>query len=1239
MKRIISLKRILPCIAALLVLTNCKNLFQPQKLPPTATAQTGEGTFTLEIGGIRAGRTILPATVQNDFAAYTLVFQAEGKTDLSADRTNANLAGAISLPAGTWNLTVTAFLDYNKTKPAAQGTITDIEISAGGNTSSRLELTPIIEAGATGTFRWNIDYPTDVTSASMTITPLDEATGTAAQTLYFKGGIPPTDKNNAYAPLALKTGYYRVVFNLSKGAIATGREEYLHIYKNLESWFEYTFTQDYFTVYSVVSQGDSGPGSLRNAIANAVANSTILVEVGMINLESRLEISKNLTIRGNGVTLTRSAVWTGTSSSSQLLYIPSSRAAITVNISRVHFKNGSATSYGAAIYSSDETVNLESCIFSGNRTIISDDGGGAIFNYGTMNIKGCTFYNNSTPGSGGSIYNYGGTLTLTGNLFYGNTAANGGPVVYRGGGRVTSNGYNVADVVLGTGTDQSGWSSATGDKTITAGSWPVSPVSFKLTSGSGAGAVITTLPTGYPAADFYGAAISSGAAAGAVQSAASGYVLDFSVNNSSMGSVSATPAPDAEGLVPAGTVSLTASPAEGHELLYWLVNGVKAGSANPLSRSISAYTTIQAVFYRPVTVTAFTDAAGSATTPGTLRYALTNAQDGDVIRFTGVTAGTTTIELGSALPDVTKSVTIEGNGVTLTRSAAWTETINDPQLLYISNSSGPVNISRVHFKNGRATSYGPAIYHGGKTVNLESCIFSGNQSSSGSGGAIYNIGTMNIKGSTFYNNSTAGSGGAIYNSIGTLTLTGNLFYGNTAANGYPVVYNGYNTTVTSNGYNAVDVALGTGTAQSGWTSATGDKTITAGSWPVSPVSFKLTSGSGAGAVITTLPTDYPATDFYGVAISSPAAAGAAQSAVSGSGYFLDLSVNNSLMGSISAAPVPNVDSVVAAGTVTITASPAEGHELAYWLVNGDNAGSVNPLSRSISAHTTIQAVFYRLVTVTAFTDAAGSATTPGTLRYALTNAQDGDIIRFTGVTAGTTTIELGRALPTVSKSVTIEGNGVTLITLTPGGGLTSSATSNISNITVNISRVHFKNGRATSNGAAVYNYGETVNLESCIFSGNQASDSYAYGGAIYNAGTMNIKGCTFYNNSSAYRGGAIYNTSGTLTLTGNLFYGNTAAFNGGPVVYRSSGTVTSNGYNVVNVALGTGTAQSGWTAGTGDTTFSALSISGEPFNTTTFAPVTGLNSVMPSSAPEGFPAVDFNGAARTWPGAPGAVKQ
>ena len=67
----------------------------------------------------------------------------------------------------------------------------------------------------------------------------------------------------------------------------------------------------------------------------------------------------------------------------------------------------------------------------------------------------------------------------------------------------------------------------------------------------------------------------------------------------------------------------------------------------------------------------------------TLRYALTNAQDGDIIRFSGVTAGTSVIEVTSALPQITKSITIEGNGVTLTRADSWTDTNSTSQLLCV----------------------------------------------------------------------------------------------------------------------------------------------------------------------------------------------------------------------------------------------------------------------------------------------------------------------------------------------------------------------------------------------------------------------------------------------------------------------------------------------------------------------------------------------------------------------------
>jgi len=424
----------------------CQNPFEP----PASQLSEGEGTFTLEIGSANTGRTILPATVQTNFASYTLVFSSPGRSNVSENRTNATLANPVTLSAATWNLTVTAYMDSVRTKPAAQGSLEGIVINAGASVSRDLELKPIIENGATGTFSWNITYPTDVTVASMKITPLD-ASGTPEQTLYFIGGTPLANKNNSSSPLSLKTGYYQVVFSLSNGQHNTGREEYLHVYKNLDSRFEYTFSQDHFTVCSVTNGTDSGPGSLRHAITNATPNSTILVEsgVGTILLKSQLSINKNLTIAGNGVSITKDPSWTTIDSSSGLMYI--SGSSTTVTISRTHFKDGRAST-GSAIYISSASVNLESCIFSGNQSNIL----GIVYSSsGNMSVKGCTFYGNSTAGTyGGAIYG-GNSLILTGNLFYGNTAASGYHIV-RPNGTVTSNGYNVVDVPLGTDSTQSG---------------------------------------------------------------------------------------------------------------------------------------------------------------------------------------------------------------------------------------------------------------------------------------------------------------------------------------------------------------------------------------------------------------------------------------------------------------------------------------------------------------------------------------------------------------------------------------------------------------------------------------------------------------------------------------------------------------------------------------------------------------------------------------------------------------
>jgi predicted outer membrane repeat protein len=1203
-----------------LILSGCSNVFLDKfRIPETAPQDIPEGFGIVQVSLTRgAARTVIPDPVEVNILHLEYWFAKDGGT---AEEKDPDGDGKFVLEAGNYTLEVKGFLDEEDPDSLAARGDTDAPFTISAGTDPEMvnvTLRPVVTGTGTGSLEFGLQYPEGVTVESLTLTRIagDE----------FFDLLDPMPTPSGANPLTLEgtkddipVGYYllRAVLKNSAGASA-GKTEAVHIYQNLTAKTDlagYTFTGDDFKAYLVTNTNNSGPGSLRQALDKAPAGQTIrvMLEPGsVIELESRLSISKGLTLEGNGVTLTRAASWTTVDPETQLLRINS---AAEVKISGVHFKNGLALIAGGAIWNYG-TLTLESCIFSGNRTTLplASPDGGAIYSSNTLTIRGCTFYKNTAATTGGAV-NFdapGKTLTLTGNLFYGNTAIMGWFVVHIDHGTVNAS-YNVVDLALGT---ESGWTPGTEDKQVTA--LPISPKTFKPLSGSGASNVIGTLPTGYPGLDFYGNPISNGAAAGAVQgSTASGYYLELSVNNSLAGDA-AVSGPDEDGLT-SGPITLTASPNPGYDFSYWLVNGVQTTSA---PASISGHTWVQAVFNRPVTVDVFTDGTNSATTPGTLRYALTNAQNGDIINFNGVNAGTTTIELESALPPV-KNITINGNGVTLTPASSWTTYPSTGGLLCISGAAEEAKISRVHFKNGRAAQ-GGAIMNGG-ILTLESCIFSGNQGTGG-GGAIHTQNTLTIRGCTFYGN-TANRGGAVdtlyWLAPGLpeyiLTLTGNLFYGNTAFSYDPVVSG----IPDSASYNVVDLELGTGDNQSGWEPATGDTQVTA--LPISPKTFRLLSGSGALGVIDTLPPDYPTLDFYGNPISN--AAGAVQELVeNGSGYYLELSVNNSLAGDATVSGLDE-DGLVS-GSITLTKTQKPGYTFGYWLVNG---GQTAIAPTSISDHTWVQAVFNRQVTVNVFTDGTGS----GTLRYALSNAQNGDIINFNGVSAGTTTIELESARPLVTKSITINGNGVTL---TPASSWTTYPSDggllyiNSSAGEVKISGVHFKDGRASSTGGAISNDG-ILTLESCIFSGNYAT---SMGGAIFSMNTLSILGCTFYDNSSSDGGAVCFSTNKSLILRGNLFYGNDAS-SSYPVLLRVPSSISAS-YNVVDVALGTGSSKCGWTSPT-DHNIS----SGDPINPATFKPKPGSPGIddigiVPAGL-SGFPTTDFYGTTRTFPnGAAGAAK-
>jgi predicted outer membrane repeat protein len=170
----------------------------------------------------------------------------------------------------------------------------------------------------------------------------------------------------------------------------------------------------------VTTLQNDGPGSLRWAIENAPAGSTITFDKslkGTLLLSGdNLHISKPLHIRGPG------AERLTISGGKKDFGIEVLLAGATSTISDLTFK----TSY---IYNA-ASLTLTNSIITGDRAVnIQAYDGGAIANDGTLTLVNTTVSGNTVSHDGGGIYND-GTLTLISSTVTGNTASHNGGGIY-----------------------------------------------------------------------------------------------------------------------------------------------------------------------------------------------------------------------------------------------------------------------------------------------------------------------------------------------------------------------------------------------------------------------------------------------------------------------------------------------------------------------------------------------------------------------------------------------------------------------------------------------------------------------------------------------------------------------------------------------------------------------------------------------------------------------------------------
>ena len=186
----------------------------------------------------------------------------------------------------------------------------------------------------------------------------------------------------------------------------------------------------------------------------------------------------------------------------------------------------------------------------------------------------------------------------------------------------------------------------------------------------------------------------------------------------------------------------------------------------------------------PIVVNSLFDSTG---TDGqcTLREAITNVRN-NAQTFTDCAGGggantitfsvSGTITLGSTLPLINTTMTIDGSGQTITISG------NNFAQVMVVDSGNTLTLLNLVIANGRITGGNGGGINNGGTLNVTNCTFSGNNAKpstggiGGNGGGIYNGGTLNVTNSTFSGNSSTypsntngtPNGGGVYN-LGTFT--------------------------------------------------------------------------------------------------------------------------------------------------------------------------------------------------------------------------------------------------------------------------------------------------------------------------------------------------------------------------------------------------------------------------------------------------------------------------------------
>jgi uncharacterized protein (TIGR03437 family) len=548
----------------------------------------------------------------------------------------------------------------------------------------------------------------------------------------------------------------------------------------------------------VTNDGDTGIGSLRQAILDAPANSDILFDATFFTGSRTITFSSGLIIINKSLNI----LGTG----SQLLTLSGNNvnrifrvvvATPNVTISDLTIANGRASDAGGGIVS-DANLTLNRCEVVNNALNAGALGGGGVYVAGSVaTFTECTFSGNTSPFGGGAITLIQASANITRCTINGNTAnvrgggldfisrdgrrlsiinstisANSSPTTGGGGalytlsevGSITVEIIN-STIVGNTGADTAGIRA----DTSTTGSTSTTVLRNSIiANSSGPNLKVTTPSGGIPAvitSQGYNLANDNGGGflTGTTDQINTNPLLGPLQNN---GGLTPTHAP----LIGSPTLDKGSS---GNILTD------QRGFTRPFDIStIAAATGGDNSDIGAVEVQAVFVANADNTGTGSLRQTILDAPTNSDILFDPAffnVVRTVTLSSGEIL--ISKSLTITGPGANLLTLSG--NNIN--RIFRVASNIGSVSITDLTIANGRAGDVGGGIVSD-SDITLTRCRIINNASGPGfSGGGVYVGGATAIfTDCTFTGNTAAQSGGGVVLRTSSGTFTGCTFNGNTA---------------------------------------------------------------------------------------------------------------------------------------------------------------------------------------------------------------------------------------------------------------------------------------------------------------------------------------------------------------------------------------------------------------------------------------------------------------------------